>query len=74
MSFKELFSLILHVISSWKVIVTFVAMIMIISFAKYVTVYTKKPGKDKKAKKAAVVKAPAPEGEAKSEEAAASEA
>lgn len=50
MSIKELMPLILSVLKDFRVIITIVAMVFVIEFAKYITTYTKKPPKPKKKK------------------------
>ncbi len=63
MSIKEYFSLIIHVITNLKVILTVVVMLLVIEFAKFITTYKKKPPKPKVKKE----KTPAPKPEEKKE-------
>ena len=58
MSIKQYMHLILGVLSDLRVIGTVIVCILVISFAKYITTYKKKPPKPKK-KKAAPEPAPA---------------
>lgn len=61
MSIKELLHLFGMVLKDFRVIGTVVAMFLIVSFAKYVTTYTRKPKKSKKKKQVVVAPAaPAP--------------
>ncbi len=64
MSVKEYISLILGVITDFKVIITVVVMLLVIEFARFVTNYRKKPRKPKVKKEKA---APAPKKEEKKE-------
>lgn len=63
MSIKQYMHLILGVLSDLKVIGTVIVCILVITFAKYITTYKKKPPKPKK-KKAAPEPAPAAPAEA----------
>lgn len=58
MSIKELLGVIGKVLIDYRVIITVIAMFIIVSFAKYVTTYSKKDKPSKK--KAAPVAAPDP--------------
>ena len=59
MTVKEQIPIILGVLSDWRVIVTTVAMILVITFTKFITTYKKKNKAPKPAKvKAAPVAAP----------------
>lgn len=60
MSFKETFSVILKVLSDFRVIGTVIVMLLIVEFAKFITNYTKKAPKPKKEKKSAAPVSPAP--------------
>jgi len=62
MTVKEQIPIILGVISDWRVIVTTVAMILVITFVKFITNYKKKP-KVPKPKKVAPAPAAAPASE-----------
>lgn len=63
MSIKQYMHLILGVLADLRVIGTVIVCIFVISFAKYITTYKKKPPKPKK-KKAAPEPAPAAPAEA----------
>ena len=65
MSIREYISLFISVLTDFRVIVTVVAMLLVIEFAKFVTSYRKKPRKPKK-KKVQVANQSAPQ--AKKEE------
>lgn len=66
MTIKDYIPLILGVLKDFHVIGTFIVMILVIEFAKFVTTYRKKPPKpkNKKAPKAA----PAPKADEKKDE------
>lgn len=52
MGIKQIFPIILQVLKDFRVIGTVIAMILVISFAKFITTYKKKPkNKNKKGKK-----------------------
>ena len=65
-SIKEYISLILGVLIDFRVIITVVVMLMVVSFAKFVTTYKKRPPRPKK-KKEKTAPAPAPKSEEKKE-------
>ena len=58
------FQLIMSVIRDFRVIVTLVAALVIIEFAKFITAYRKKPARPKKVKAPKQAPAPAPKPEA----------
>ena len=66
MSIKEYISLILGVLIDFRVIITVVVMLMVVSFAKFVTTYKKRPPRPKK-KKEKTAPSPAPKSEEKKE-------
>lgn len=51
MKLEEFIPIFLEVIKDWRVIVTIVAMFFVVSVAKYVITYRKKPRKQKASKK-----------------------
>lgn len=50
MESKELFNVILKVISDWKVIVTTVAMLFVMNFVRFICNYQKRPSASKQKK------------------------
>ena len=73
-NFKELMPVIIGVLKDWRVILIVVAMIFVISFAKFIVNYQKKPKRAGKKKKAIAAPAPKAEGSEGGEAAPAAEA
>ncbi len=67
MEIKEYFSLIIGVLTDFKVIITVIAMLLVVEFAKFVVSYRKKPPKPKK-KKSKTPPSPPPKTEEKKAE------
>ncbi len=54
MNINDFFSLVLKVVSDYRVIITTIAMILVMFFIKYIVEYRRKPAKNKNKKKSQV--------------------